>query len=252
MTKLTAIDKAAAGGLLICKSNLKTLKSCLYLRCGRKLQSLDYKSTGTLEPQHIRSSFSAKDASATMCQYYMTRYRCGHRHRLLELEPECYLVDAQGNCHGCCERQEYAKYAKRDVPSPFDCPGCWSHQNGRIGPQNGLVATAAKNLDQRAVRKTKKKTKEAMEEVVDCGIMWPRPSTGGKPLARNLEGNWRVRKELSNEMTSLITIGTTILDKDTATSASTPVETEPETRASLAYGTVKILKRNERMAFAAG
>lgn len=178
-----------------------------------------------------------------MCRYYVTRYSCGHRHRILELERDCYLVDADDNSYGCCEKEEYAKYAKKHVASPFRCPSC---RNSCDESGEGIfMVTTQQQIQKTAATQTEKKVKKSEEKAIERGQAWSKFRSKEKPVVRNLEGDWRIKAGSTKKIPSAVTaqMGTAGEAVATATKIQDSPELEPEKSTNLVYGAVTILKR---------
>lgn len=180
-----------------------------------------------------------------MCRYFITRYTCGHRHRILELEHDCYLVDDHDNCYGCCEKEEFAKYSKPNVSSPFGCPDCRNYHApyNRVRPADDIFVLAVKNEHQQAAEEDEKKAKQAMGKAVERGTVWSKFRARENPVARNLDGDWRMKKEPNKQMTPAVTVNRGMVGRNAAMATKTQVEPNTKKPASMVYGAVKILKR---------
>lgn len=180
-----------------------------------------------------------------MCRYYSTRYECGHRHCILELEPNCYLIDPQGDCYGCCEKEEYARYAKRDVPSPFPCPDCQNYNlpNNGDRPADDILVTAANKNHQKVAEETEKKATRAMGKAFERGMVWKKFRARENPAARNLDGDWRVKKNSAKQIAPALTAREGTAGENITMDTKTQAEPEPEKSACMVYGAVTISKR---------
>ncbi|KAE9969315.1 hypothetical protein EG328_006949 [Venturia inaequalis] len=178
-----------------------------------------------------------------MCRYYMNRYNCGHSNRILELERDCFLVDANQNSYGCCEKEEHAKHAECDVASPFDCPGC--RVSGSRMDDHVLVVDI-KHRTQQAAAETEKKAKETEGKALERGRVWAKFRNKQRQAMRNLNSDWREKVDSPKQMAPAVTAGKGTAGDDVAaaTKIQAEPEPEPERSAALAYGAVTILKRS--------
>lgn len=183
-----------------------------------------------------------------MCRYLITRYTCGHRHHILELEPDCYRVDPHGNCYGCCEKEEYAKYAESDISSPFGCPGCRDYHvsvpYSGVRPLDDMYVVAVKNeIEKAAGDGTEEKAKQAMSKAIERGTVWSKFRARETTAARHLGGDWRMKKDFNKQTTPGVPSKKGMVGKNNVMATKTQFEPNTKKAASLVYGAVQILKR---------
>jgi len=130
-----------------------------------------YANTDIRNQTHSRPTKIQSPQNAKMCQYSAVLYTCNHRHHILEISPLCYLVDADGNCSGCCEKENHdtllrANSTRDTYQSDFRCPGCCRPKAAEmVGMPLDVILGAAS-----------RKAKEAVER----GMVWAKFRTGEK------------------------------------------------------------------------